>query len=602
MTDQTDAKERQNADDVAAALAGASHADRERLARIVNLLPCYVVLVDKDHRIRFYNKAFEQFFGNAEGQNCHCLLRGQQEPCRFCPPMDVINSRSSSVMEWVHPRTKHAFRVYSYPFEEPGGPKLVLKVGFNITASVRVQQALDLSEQSYRVITDNLSIGIALLDPQLRVKAGNSRLAQWFGQNFIRDRRVCEALRCPGYQPLEAPPPGEAGGHADKAGGPGAAGEAVRGPSARVSGQAAGPRISAVPGNSGGRSGGTGGEQPSRASGQTARERSAQAAGGFASCDDCPFTAAVRDGASHEKEFAVTFQDGAERTVRMVACPVAPRKGGVRALIMMLEDITTRLQVNQQLQRARKIEAMGTLAGGIAHEINQPLSALHLYASGLQMLMEKGEPSRDTLQERLSLIMHEAEKIRSIITHMRALVMREGQVPVGPVSLRQALMNAISIMENQFATRDVTVQFVIPPALPLVRSNAVQLEQVLVNLLGNAVHALASSGSSPGGRIISVIATRKEGGRRVRIEVADSGPGLPKGSERIFDPFYTTKERHQGMGLGLSIVHGLVRSWGGEVSALPRHPLLGGAAFYVELDAAEPAEDDAPSPDDESGT
>ena len=104
----------------------------------------------------------------------------------------------------------------------------------------------------------------------------------------------------------------------------------------------------------------------------------------------------------------------------------------VRALIMMVEDITDRLRMSRQLQRARKLEAMSTLAGGIAHEINQPLSALHLYAGGLQMLLEKqGELSSEVTQERLGLIIHEADKIRSIIAHMRSLVMQEGKVPLG---------------------------------------------------------------------------------------------------------------------------------------------------------------------------
>lgn len=112
----------------------------------------------------------------------------------------------------------------------------------------------------------------------------------------------------------------------------------------------------------------------------------------------------------------MVFQDGKEHIVRLVTCPVKSGKHSgkahvVRALIVMLEDITARLRMSQQLQRARKLEAASALAGGIAHEINQPLSALHLYASGLQMLMEKqGKLPPETTQERLSLIMAEAWK------------------------------------------------------------------------------------------------------------------------------------------------------------------------------------------------
>jgi signal transduction histidine kinase len=399
-------------------------------------------------------------------------------------------------------------------------------VGFDITASIRVQQALDLSQQSYQAITDNLSIGVALVDTKMDIKAGNIRLSQWFAENFRLDRRVCEILCCNDYKTQAA----------------------IRGP-------------------------------------------------GY-TCPECPFKASLADGAGHEVELAVTFADGKEHMMRLVTYPVKPTrsgngKPGVRALIMMLEDITTRLKVNQQLQRARKLEAMSTLAGGIAHEINQPLSALHLYASGLQMLLEKqAELPLEVTQERLGLIMREAEKIRSIIAHMRALVTREGKVPLTAVSLSSAVRAVLGIMRNQLAGRGITVDVDIPDDTPRVRSNMVQLEQVLVNLLGNAVHALDSPRENgPGEKRILLRAVRRprqvEESPRVRLEVADSGPGLPEGSERIFDPFYTTKERHEGMGLGLSIVYGLVTLWGGEISAAAHHVQLGGAVFYVDFHPAD---------------
>lgn len=284
--------------------------------------------------------------------------------------------------------------------------------------------------------------------------------------------------------------------------------------------------------------------------------------------------------------------------MRLVTCPVMPgksrsKKPQVRAIIMMLEDITNRLRVNQQLQRARKLEAMNTLAGGIAHEINQPLSALHLYAGGLQMLLEKQrELPPETTRERLHLIMKEADKIRSIITHMRSLVMREKPAPLGAVSLEAGVRNVMAVMGHQFVARGVKALLDVPPGLPPVRANDVQLEQVLVNLLANALHAIDGD-QAKGGRERRIVLIRarpapETGG--VRLEVADSGPGLGKGSEQIFDPFFTTKERHEGMGLGLSIVHGLVSLWGGEISAVARHSELGGAAFYIDLKLADGSE------------
>ncbi len=515
--------ERERADELALAVTQASPAEQQRLLRILHLVPFYVILLGKDHRIRFHNRAFEQYFGEPGDAPCHKILRGLDEPCRFCPPLDVPESGSSCVMEWVSPASSHAFRVYSYPFRDESGEDLVMKVGFNITSNVRVQQALDLSEQSYRAITDNLSIGIAALGSDLSVKTGNRRLNEWFGPGFEQSGPVCGLLRCP--------------------------------------------------------------------------DRPGKPEGGF--CPNCPFRQAVAEGKPQEREFSVSFQGGEERTLRLIACPVTPHRGRARALIMMLEDITDRLRMSRQLQRARKLEAMGTLAGGIAHEINQPLSALHLYAGGLQMLLEKqGEVPAETTQERLNLIINEAEKIRSIITHMRGLVMREGGPELEAVDLAETLRGAVRLMESQFAARSVNVRMELPAELPKVAAGRVQLEQVCVNLLSNAVHALDSlPAEKRGKRLVRLRAGKEKDNSSVWLEVADTGPGLPEAGERIFDPFFTTKDPHKGMGLGLSIVNGMVRQWGGEVRARARHPELGGAAFYVFLPIAGDAERQASEED-----
>ncbi|MDR2487932.1 MAG: hypothetical protein LBD42_00235 [Desulfovibrio sp.] len=426
------------------------------------------------------------------------------------------------MIEWVHPKSNHSFRVYSYPFGAVDGNPCVLKTGFNVTSKLRVQQALDLSEQSYRIITDNLSIGIALLDTNLRIKTGNIRMDQWFAEGFKLNFSICGVLGCPHF----------------------------------------------------------------------ANSQGASSFLDAANCESCPIYSSRRDGNSHEKEFTVIFQDGKEHVIRLVTCPVSLGKSfgsgrAVRALIVMLEDVTIRLRMSQQLQRARKLEAMSALAGGIAHEINQPLSALHLYASGLQMLLEEqGDLSSATTLERLTLIMNEAEKIRSIINNMRSLVLQESNVSIGPVALASAVDMALGVMRQQIDTRGIHLIRDIPAQLPCVRSNAVQLQQVVVNLLANAIHALDGCVQEKGEDFLPRIllkASLDDTGRKIRLEVADSGSGLPKGSERIFDPFFTTKEKHQGMGLGLSISHAMISLWGGEISAVSHHPVLGGALFFVDL-------------------
>ncbi|MDR1685016.1 MAG: hypothetical protein LBR82_00995 [Desulfovibrio sp.] len=496
------------------------------LGRIVNLMPCYVVLIDAGHRILAHNAAFEKFFGAPDGRPCYAALRGLERPCVFCPFLQEEKSGKPATVEWVHPQSGRAFRVHAVPFVGDDGTPCVLKTGFNITSDLRMQQALDLSEQSYRAITDNLSIGIALLDTSLRIKAGNIRLSRWFGGLFCLDARICTILRC--------------------------------------------------------------GSEYERAVNEEKFY-----------CPECLFRASLLGGASHEKEYGLRL-NGAdkERMIRLVTCPVKPGRGAgrqVKALIMMLEDITGRLQVNMQLQRARKLEAMNTLAGGIAHEINQPLSALHLYAGGLQMLLEKdANLAPSILRERLGLIMREADKIRSIIANMRAMVKLESPLPLQPVPLAKVVDGVLAMMKHRMTLKKVHVRVEIAPSLPPVLCNEVQLEQVMVNLLSNAMHALDGLGDAGGARrAVLIRAALLPGTRKVRLEVADSGPGLSVDTERIFNPFYTTRDGSGGMGLGLSIVHGLVALWGGVISAAAHHEELGGAAFLLDL----PAAGETPAPD-----
>jgi signal transduction histidine kinase len=491
----------------------------ESLGRIVDLMPCYVALVDDEYRILAHNAAFEKFFGPPDGKPCHVVLRGRDRPCTSCPFLQDGKNNKTSIVEWIHQPSGRTFRVHAVPFVRDDGTPCVLKIGFNITPDLRMQQALDLSEQSYRAITDNLSIGIALLDTSLRVKAGNIRLGRWFGELFRLNARICTMLRC--------------------------------------------------------------GSEYERA----IREEKFY-------CPECLFRASLLDGAGREKEYGLRLNGvDKERMVRLATRPVRPGRGigrQVRALIMMLEDVTGRLQVNMQLQRARKLEAMNTLAGGIAHEINQPLSALHLYAGGLQMLLEKdADLSPSMLRERLGLIMREADKIRSIIANIRAMVKLESPLPLQPVSLPKVVDGVLTMMKHRTTLKKIRVRVDMPASLPPVLCNEIQLEQVLVNLLSNAVHALDGLGDSDGvRRIILVRAALLPGTSKVRLEVADSGAGLSADNERIFDPFYTTRDGRGGMGLGLSIVHGLAALWGGVISAVAHHEELGGAAFLLDLPAA----------------
>ncbi|MBG0777264.1 MAG: histidine kinase [Desulfovibrionaceae bacterium] len=303
-------------------------------------------------------------------------------------------------------------------------------------------------------------------------------------------------------------------------------------------------------------------------------------------CQGCPCLLSFVDGAIHETLFENVGPEG--RSYRVVACPIfgeaadGTAKGRVDAVIEMVDDVTEKLEVQSRLRLAEKVQALGTLAGGLAHEINQPLNALHLYASGLEMLLEKDVgPDRQTLRTRIGWIVSETEKIRQTITHMRALA-RDGEVTVGPTNLNAAVMRSLKLISAQLEAHGTGLDLDLDPDLPRVAANPVQLEQVLLNLVINAMHALDDMEHRD--KRVTISAAPDPGApSRVLLVVADNGPGLGGRADRIFDPFYTTKDAGRGMGLGLSLVHTFVTSWGGSVTARDRAE--GGAVFTVRLAA-----------------
>ena len=271
--------------------------------------------------------------------------------------------------------------------------------------------------------------------------------------------------------------------------------------------------------------------------------------------------------------------------------PIFNSDGTVRSVVFMAEDVTEKLELQEWLQRAQKLEALGTLAGGIAHEINQPLNALRLYASGLELLLEKPlMPKREILLTRLGWILRETSRISDIIKHMRALV-RQESVPNAPkvANLNESVSAALSLLQAQLQAHDVTLRTELDESLPPVRGNPMQIEQVVINLAVNAMQALDSCPSSTaegdGASKTLLLRTTIENNRPA-LWVEDNGPGLGPNKHRVFDPFYTSKDVGQGMGLGLSIVHTFIRSWNAEVHA--RDSELGGACFLVIFLPAPP--------------
>jgi len=244
---------------------------------------------------------------------------------------------------------------------------------------------------------------------------------------------------------------------------------------------------------------------------------------------------------------------------------------GDGASVVVYKDVTEEREVTRRLFQAEKMAALGQLAGGVAHEINNPLGGILAFA---QIMSQDDRTAQDL--ENLRLINDAALRAKRIVESL----LRFSRVPQeherGEVELAKVVEDALFLLGSQLKDARVAVERRLAPVR--VTGNANQLQQVVVNLVVNALQAVGDAG-----RI--AVETGAAPGGRVRLAVSDTGPGVPPElAERIFEPFFTTKPEGQGTGLGLSICYRIAEEHGGSIRMEP--PPGGGARFVVDLPQA----------------
>lgn len=237
-------------------------------------------------------------------------------------------------------------------------------------------------------------------------------------------------------------------------------------------------------------------------------------------------------------------------------------------------------QMQAELVQAGKLSALGQMSAGISHELNQPLMAIRSFAENAETFLERGKV--DTAAANLSRISELARRMGRIIRNLRAFARQEDE-PLTDVDLNAVIEASIEMIGSKAHQEGAKVEWSDPPNSALVRGGEVRLQQVVLNLISNAIDAMEGLED----KHVEITIERK--GQRVLLSVRDHGPGIAE-PERIFDPFYSTKKvgAAEGMGLGLSISYGLVQGFGGAIRGR-NHP-QGGAVFTIELDAARAQE------------
>ncbi|MCK5797760.1 MAG: PAS domain-containing protein [Deltaproteobacteria bacterium] len=270
---------------------------------------------------------------------------------------------------------------------------------------------------------------------------------------------------------------------------------------------------------------------------------------------------------------------------RVWITPLRDRQGDVDGAVILQEDLSDRARLEEQLLRSEKLSSVGVLAAGVAHEINNPLTTILGYAK----LLLEGRSKEDEDHDALDLVAEEAQRVQHIVRNLLDFSRRESGEKA-PTSIIELVERTLSLVAPDLRKRGVVVTRDLNRDVPMVLVEARRIEQVLVNLLTNAGHAMPDGGTLTVriGLIMDVTPPR------VFIEITDTGEGISKRDlGRIFDPFFTTKEPGKGTGLGLSVSHGIIVDHGGKIDV--ESEIGSGTTFRIILPGVDIDDDSDPT-------
>jgi PAS domain S-box-containing protein len=287
--------------------------------------------------------------------------------------------------------------------------------------------------------------------------------------------------------------------------------------------------------------------------------------------------AQVRAGTFTAGEVRLRSREGRYFPALMSVFPLRNERHELLAFVEITQDLTEeRLKgrLQQQLMQSEKLAATGQLAAGVAHELNNPLGNILLYG---KLLLEDLPPA-DARARNLHQIVENTLRCKHIVKSLLDYA-KESEVHMTLQDVNEITESSVQMLQNEMRLRDVACRLDLAPGLPRVSCDRNQVQQVLINLIQNAIQAVEDRGE-----IVVTTALGPEG-RAVQITVADNGPGIPPDVlSHIFEPFFTTKP--SGTGLGLSICYGIVDRHHGRIWAESPMPANGsGAAFTVQLPA-----------------
>jgi signal transduction histidine kinase len=281
-------------------------------------------------------------------------------------------------------------------------------------------------------------------------------------------------------------------------------------------------------------------------------------------------------GVHHLYKFPLTTRAGELRTVNVAIAPLLSRDFVSVGRIILVDDITERVSLENQLAQADKLSSIGLLAAGVAHEINTPLAVISSYSQMLSKQL-KGDARLGPVLDKITQQSFRASEIANGLLNFS----RTSTTEFRSTDLNQVIHDTLSLLEHQFKTAKIAVELDLAGELPLIHGNPGKLQQVFLNLFLNAKEAMPDGGS------LRVATLASESGNAVEAQVADSGMGIaPEHLKRIYDPFFTTKTKpepgkRRGTGLGLSVSYGIIQEHAGKVRV--ESAVGAGTTFHLEF-------------------
>jgi two-component system NtrC family sensor kinase len=272
-------------------------------------------------------------------------------------------------------------------------------------------------------------------------------------------------------------------------------------------------------------------------------------------------------------KFRLATPTGETRIVNVAIAPLVTKKFSVAGRLIIMDDITERVELEAQLSQSDKLSSIGLLAAGVAHEVNTPLAVISSYAQLLSKQLQ-GDDQKSALLDKITRQTFRASEIVNNLLNFS----RTSAAEFTEIDVNKIILDTLNLLEHQFKTTKIRIQDELTPHLPPIQGNAGRLQQVFLNLFLNAKDAMPRGGTLR-------IATYNGDG--LSVEVSDTGSGIAQEHiQRIYDPFFTTKTAPQdgqrrGTGLGLSVTYGIIQEHAGKirVESTPEE----GTTFFLQF-------------------